>query len=205
MTIRRGEDWGEPGLLAPGAPVATDERSANELLNGAKALPQELGLLGGNLHRSLGSPRNDEVSLRSGPAMRFPLDLGRITLDDGPPMWFFSHVILTERRSGALWNGPTWIVVNGSFVGELNLGPKAHPNDGRLDVTTGQLGFTQRRKALTRARTGAHLPHPDLQLRRVDELTLQSEKLYVDIDGADRTTARSVTIRCVPDAITVVV
>lgn len=205
MTIRRGQDWGAAGTLTPGAPVATDDRSANALLNAGEAPPPEIGLLGGNLHRSLGSPSSDEASLRSGPAMRFPVDLGQIVLDDQPPRWFLSHVILTERRRGALWNGPTWVVVNASFVGELNLGPKAHPNDGRLDITVGQLPFAQRRRAHSRAKTGSHLPHPALEHHRFDQRTLISERLFIDIDGSEQVSARSVVIRCVADALTVVV
>ena len=75
MTIRKGQSWGEPGPLAPDAPVADDDIDAAELLQ-RLWLPSrtvvELGLLGGDLHRTLGAPHHDEDDLRGGTGHALP-------------------------------------------------------------------------------------------------------------------------------------
>lgn len=204
MTIRRGQDWGEPGPLPPGAPVADDDAEAADLLQ-ALWTPEgpvpEVGLLGGDLHRTVGEPHHDEFDLREGRGMRLPMDLGSVRLDDGPPQVFVAHLIATARRDGRLWSSRTVTVLNGSFAGPYNLGPRAHPNDGRLDLVDGTLPRNQRRAGRRRALSGAHLPHPELAERRSARLLVASdEPLHVRLDGRDARPATQMEIVCHPDA-----
>ena len=131
MTIEKGEQWGSPGPLAEDAPVVGEDRAAAMLVAADLAAgrpPGELGLTGGDLHRSLGAPSHTPDALRAGDGTRFPLDVGVVELD-GRPDVFVAHLVATEDRTGRLWRGHTVILVNGSFVGPLDLGPRAHPND----------------------------------------------------------------------------
>jgi hypothetical protein len=209
MTIRKGQDWGHAGALTAGAPVLDTDRGAALLLQAAldagEPLP-ELGLVGGDLHRSLGAPRHSVQDLFDGVGMRLPIDVGTVRLDDGPPQVFVAHLVATARRSAALWSSRTLVVMNATFRGDLDLGPRAHPNDGRLDVTDGVLPMNERRRGRARARTGSHLPHPALRERRVRELTVSAEqRWYVWLDDELVGAARTLEVVCVPDATVVVV
>lgn len=209
MTIRKGQDWGSSAALAADAEVLDSDRAASRLLQAAldagEPLP-ELGLVGGDLHRSLGAPRHRAQDLYDGVGMRFPVDVGTVRLDGGAPQVFLAHLVATARRGAALWSSRTLVVMNGTFRGELDLGPRAHPNDGRLDVTDGVLPFQERRRGRTRARTGSHLPHPALRERRIRELTVAADdRWYVWLDDELVGDARTLDLACVPDATAVVV
>ena len=150
MTIRPGEEWGVPCEVAPGWPRVTTDAAV------ADRAPGPLVVAGGDLFWNLGG--------RGGPtAMQFPIDL--LFVEIGEQTYrAAAHVVLR----GVAWSGPTIIAMNASHLGPWYLGPKAHPNDGLVDVTVGQLGWAQRWQARKRAATGAHLPHPDLRYRRVE-------------------------------------
>ncbi len=213
MTIEKGQPWGSPGPLAEDAPVVAEDRAAAVLVAAdlaAGRTPGEIGLLGGDLHRSLGAPRRTAEALRAGEGTRFPLDVGVVELD-GRADVFVAHLVATEDRSGRLWRGHTVILVNGSFVGPLDLGPRAHPNDGRLDLTEGSLPRGQRRAGRRRARTGTHLPHPDLRARPVRSYEVvaaevgRGRPLHVWLDGHHVGRFAELSVECRPDAVTVVV
>ena len=209
MTIRKGEDWGEHGPLAAGAPVCPDDVTAAAALaaqtTAGTAMP-EVGLVGGDLHQTLGGPSRGETELRTGMGVRYPVDLieveatapdGTVTLHTG-----LAHLEVRGRRRFA---GHTVVVMNAAFVGPSNLGPRAHPNDGRLDVTQGSLPRRVWKDGERRARTGTHVPHPDLAESRVHELVVDDVgKLGWWLDGVKMPTAVRLVVRCRPDAAVVV-
>ncbi len=211
MTIRRGHDWGDAGALAADAPVfATDFEASCALqasLDSGGGLPAEIGLVGGDLHRTLGAPVHEERDLRSGRAMRLPVDVGIVRMDSGEDVVMLAHLVAMSAGRGRIFNGKTLVVMNGAFVGSLNLGPRAHPNDGRLDVTIGTLPRADRRQARTRALTGSHLPHPALAEQRIAAATfdLGPDGLVVQVDGRHVGRARRLEVECRPDALVVVV
>jgi hypothetical protein len=208
VTIRKGEAWGAPGSLPADAPVAEDDaQAAAELqrrwgVDGAAPTdPPHIGLLGGDLHRTVGEPHHDEHDLRSGQGMCLPMDAATVRLDGGAPQVFVAQLIATADRRGRLWHGRTITVVNGSFAGPYDLGPRAHPNDGRLDLVDGELPPRQRRMGRRRALTGSHLPHPDLTERRTAHHVVESDRvLHVRLDDVDVGVARRLEITCHPDA-----
>ncbi len=207
MTIRKGESWGEPGGLAPGSPVVDTDDGARRHLQRSwsssddRSGTPEIGILGGDLHRTLGAPRHDRADLLAGRATRFPMDLGTVQVDDGPEQVFVAHLVATASPSGRLWSSRTVIAMNGSFAGQLNLGPRAHPNDGRLDIVDGRLPRQQRRAGRRRALTGSHVPHPDLAERRTAHVVIDSDRpLHLLLDGVSAGTGTRLELRCHPDA-----
>ena len=78
-----------------------------------------LGLLGGDLCRTLGGP-GDEARLRSDDAMTFQVDVGAALLD-GRLHWFVAHLI--ARRSW--WRGRLVAVMNAEWLGAWDLGPRS--------------------------------------------------------------------------------
>lgn len=203
MTIQKGEPWGEPGALPRHGVLVGSDDEARDIITAARRAGEPippLGLLGGDLCRTLGG-RGDEGRIRSSEAMTFPVDLGEVLLD-GHLHFFLAHLV--ARR--ALWRGLSVVAMNAAFVGDLNLGPKAHPNDGLLDVTTGQLHLGELLRARARARLGAHLPHPRLAMRRVPAEQVEFDRpVPVRLDGRPVGRFRILSIRLEPDALTVVV
>lgn len=211
MTIRRGVDWGEPGPLAPGAPVVDGDAALVRAVLGAVEAGRavEVGLLGGDLHRTLGSPRHTVEELRAGEGMRLPVDLGEVVLHrpDGSEdrAWFCAHLVATEGR-GPLFADRSVVVMNAAFRGGLNLGPRAHPGDGLLDITDGRLGWWERRLARGRMATGSHLPHPDLAVARRRSVEASFDRpARVALDGTEVGSAVALQVWCRADAVTVVV
>jgi hypothetical protein len=203
MTIRKGGPWGESGPLpADGVVVRTDAeaRAVVEEAWRAGRPPPRLGLLGGDLCRTVGGP-GDEARLRSPSAVTFPVDLG-IAEFDGQRHCFVAHAI--ARRSW--WHGRVVAAMNAQWLGPLDLGPRSHPNDGLLDVTDGNPPMGERFEARRRARTGTHLPHPDLRTARVASIDLTFERptaVWLDGTRVGRTSALHLTVA--PDALLVVI
>jgi hypothetical protein len=223
VTVRRGEDWGSRGPLAPDAAVVTADADLIDAVVGGLArrpttsgavcanvpAPPEVGLMGGDLHRTLGSPRHTAAELREGHGMRLPIDICAVELleESGPnrSLYFCAHLVATEGR-GRLFAGRTVVAMNAAFRGEENLAPRAHPGDGLIDTLEGSLGFADRVRARRRLVTGTHVPHPSLTTRRVTEAGFEfSSPTRIVLDGRDPVHARVFRIRCLPDAVTVVI
>lgn len=203
MTIEKGADWGSAAPLPPQGVVVRSDHEANVAISAARRVGQPmppLGLLGGDLCRTLGG-LGDEARLRSADAMTFPVDLG-VALVDGRVRYFVAHLI--ARRPW--WRGRAVAVMNAQYLGPWDLGPRSHPDDGLLDITDGSLPLGQRLQARSRARAGAHLPHPALHTSRVAAAQFDfAPPLDVWIDGERLGRAKVLSVRVEPDALTVVV
>jgi hypothetical protein len=203
VTIGKGSPYGEPGTLpADGVVVGSDAEAAavvTDARRGGHAVPT-LGLIGGDLCRTLGG-LGDADRLRTPDATTFPVDLGCVLLD-GHLHYFVAHLAAHRRW----WSGRFAVVMNAEWLGELDLGPRAHPGDGLLDVTDGKLGLRDRLAARRRARTGSHLPHPGLRTSRSGRVELSfPDGVPVFLDGVAVGPARELMVHVEPDALTVVV
>jgi hypothetical protein len=157
------DGWREPGGLPDGAPVVHSDAELRSLVEHARRTGEALplvGLAGGDLCRTLGG-RGEERRLRSDDGARCRVDVGRANLD-GAEHWFVAHLVARRRW----WRGRLFVAMNAEWCGDLCLGPRAHPGDGLLDVTRGSLRPADRLRARSRARSGSHLPHPDLGVQR---------------------------------------
>ena len=203
MTIEKGQAWGHPAPLPDGGVVVRSDTEARRVVEAARRAgdePPVLGLLGGDLCRTLGGT-GDEARLRSAEAMTFPVDLGAVLID-GTIHWFVAHLI--ARRSW--WRGRVVAAMNAQWRGTWDLGPRSHPNDGLLDISDGDPSLSDRWKARSRLATGTHLPHPDIAVRRVASLQLDlAPPLDIWLDGERVGRGTSVVVRIEPDALTVVV
>ena len=186
-------DWGAPGPLASDAPIAGTDGEVADLVAAAIAAGAELaevGVLGGDLHRALGSPVRSEADLRAGRGLRLPIDVGEVVAHRG------------RRR----WSTRTVVAMNGTHLGRADLGPRAHPNDGLLDVADGMVPRSQVRAAARRELTGSHLPHPGIVQRRTASYEVLDEReLPILVDGRLIGAATHFELRCLPDALTIVI
>jgi len=203
VTIRKGEAWGVAAPLPADGVVVRSDAEASAIVATARTAGHPvpaIGLLGGDLCRSLGG-RGDAQRLRSADAMTFRCDLGVVSLD-GEEHVFVAHAAAHR----GWWRGRALVVMNAAWLGRWNLGPKAHPGDGLLDVSVASVPRGQRRAVERRLRLGAHLPHPSIRATRVPagEWDL-GRATPVYLDGVRVGHARHVVARVEPDALTVVV
>jgi hypothetical protein len=205
MTIRKGEDWGTAETFPPDGVTVHSDSEARALVTEAKRAkrpPPALGLLGGDLCRTVGG-RGDDARLHSPEARRLPVDCGAVLID-GRLHYFVAHLVARTSRWGiSWWSGRIVAAMNAQFHGQWNVAPRAHPNDGRLDVFDVSLGLGDRVKARRRLRHGTHVPHPEIRERRVDASQFEfTRPMTIWLDGDLVGTARHLSLRVEPDALT---
>ena len=193
--IRAGEDWGE--LVDPPSTITSVGDDAELAAHLAQPAGGPVRVTGGDLFRTLGGAE------RSGRLRRYPVDLLWVRIDDAAPVPAVAHVVVRAPRPWGWWTGPLWAVCNVSRVGRWDVAPRAHPNDGRLDVV--EVAATMPRRARLQAArrlpTGSHVPHPDIRVRRSTEATISPERpVLVVVDGRRRGVATRVEVTLTPDA-----
>lgn len=201
MPVQRHGDYGIDAPLPPDAPVVARDADLRAIVLSAQAAGDRIpvvGLIGGDLCRTLGG-RGDRHRLTSDEARTFPVDLGVVTID-GETTVFVAHLVIGRPFVGGT------VVAQAQWLDDLDIGPRSHPGDGLLDVTTGRLPWGQRRAGRRRARTGTHLPHPALRHERVDRyLVVRERAVAVVADGVHLGRHRRMEIGIRPDALSVVV
>ncbi|MEZ5341571.1 MAG: hypothetical protein R2706_08985 [Acidimicrobiales bacterium] len=142
MVIRKGVDWGWDDEVPADLTVCASDAQAAEVVGAAVAAGRQaaITLRRGDLWRTVGGAVDEPAS---GSSRCLPIDLGYVQLDDGPERPFVAHVV--ARRFG--WQGTSCVVMNAAWVGDLYLGPRAHPNDDLLDITVGSVPLRQRFEA----------------------------------------------------------
>ena len=208
MTIRRNQPWGSAATLPAGAPVASSNAELRRLITcqrtgDAPATP--IGVVGGDLWRVVGAPSGSAARLRSEHARTASIDLIEATAD-GDTHWACVGAVVRN----SWWRGPVVAAMSAESLGVWRLAPAAHPNDGRLHVvSTGldqlALSVTQRALARRRLRSGAHLPHPAIAVRRVEGWEHRFDQpigLWLDGERVGRCRELALIIR--PDAALIV-
>ena len=209
MTIRKGEQWGEPCSAPIGLPEFATERDLGGHIRGSGSIP-EASLKSGTLIQALGvstkTPDRGQIKVL--------IDLIKVeyTGHDGCDRDDIAvGSVLIGRRS---WWGDLCIVSNCGYLGTRELLSKAHPNDGVMDVLTvrSTMTFMQRLQAWRRTSTSSHLPHPDISTKQTVHFswpTVGNEALSkgtrLVIDGEALGLVKSVRMQVIPDAITLYV
>ena len=203
MTIRKGQDWGHHGALPSDGVIAESDAEVHRIINDARSTGRPIptvGLIGGDLARALGST-GKVARLHSDQAREVPIDIG-VALVDGQPRWFVAHLVVRHR----MWSGRWVVAMNAEYLGGWKMAPRAHPNDGRLDVLEGQLSFDDRLKARRRLPSGDHLPHPSIRSRQVDAFQVEFDRpTPLWLDGVPYGRVAAISVRVEPDALRCVV
>jgi hypothetical protein len=197
MTIRRGEPWGSEVPRPDHLVVASDDHELAELLHAGE--PRPIALAGGDLLRTVGGrpPEGRETLLA------LPVDLVLVRLDDGDPRPAVAHVAARSPWwSGSWWRGEIVVVMNAEFLGDAEVAPRGHPNDGRVEtLRTVSMPLRQRLAVRRRLPAGGHLPHPDLETRSTRETGWEfRRRRTILVDGVRAGTARRLGVEVVPDA-----
>lgn len=218
MTIEKGEPWGgpadepEPQLVA-GSDAELASIAAGQLETG---LSGAVLLTGGDLLATLGV----EGIRPPGERHAYPIDLAFAYLRSDPDgderraLPFVAHATIAAAGNPVvsllgrvLGHGPdiSVSIMNAAWHGDLRFGPRAHPNDGLLDITEGQVGYRERREAAKRARSGSHLPHPALKTNRAANWEARFDQARsVCLDGQQVGRFIGVRVELVADACAVV-
>lgn len=208
MTIRKGEGWGTVGPAPPDAPVALSDRDAARVAAAhfaggqvRDAEPPVVVLLAGDLHHCVGAPGDVVARWEEGQSRLLPVDALLVEWEDGREV-AVAHIV--ARRP--LWRGEFVVAMNGTHIGTLDLGPRAHPDDGLVDLTVGRLGARDRLTARRRALHGGHLPHPGLLTTRARRWEGELDRpTLLRIDGEIVGHTQHLSIEVVPDALVVAV
>jgi hypothetical protein len=201
MTIRRGAAWGRAVAPPDGLVVALSDADVVQALGEHPTAPVAVG--GGDLARTLGNP-----PIVGRPTLNaLEIDLVEVRLDGGRPHRACAHVVLRPPwwRGGWL-RGAAVVVMNAEYLGRWDVAPRGHPNDGRAEVfeVASSMGVRTRLRARRRARTAAHVPHPDIVQRSIRAAQWSfPNPVEVTVDGRRVGAARTIDIAVVPDAATV--
>lgn len=198
MTIERGEPWGR--LVPRPDGLVTVEGDA--ALAAAVTMPGHapVTVRTGDLARSLGvvgAAVPDTVN-------ELPIDLVHVGLDGAAPLTACAHVVARSPwMRGHGWRGPILAVMNAEFIGDWDVAPRGHPNDGRVETfaVDPAMSVRQRLSARRRLRSATHVPHPQVTVRSVRSATWTFPyPLEVVVDGRRVGRARAIDVTVVPDA-----
>ena len=206
VTIKPGEPWGDVGPVPAGlVPVYSDAalREIVEMGRRSDAPLPPVGLLGGDLMRAVGGTGDAHRFDGSGEVARLPVDIVRVEAD-GEVAWFVAQLI--ARRSW--WRGELVAAMNAQYRGVYDIAPRAHPNDGRVDVVrvAAAMSVGDRWKARRRLPQGTHVPHPAITTRPAGTIEITFERpLDVRLDGTRWRRCAALRLTVEPDALTVCV
>jgi hypothetical protein len=213
VTIEKGSPWGEAGSPPEGAAHFSSVAQLASVLNGGPhgshhiseaantGAPPEYVLQSRAFSTLLGRrPRT-----ASG-YVRIPIDVLDVEYETRSEAK--SRVVIDSLviGSGYLQGSLTVVTNTGYWLGR-RIAPRAHPNDGRLDVLTVAPNMSRRHRlmALRRARWGLHVPHPSLSVVQSDGYDWSGRPTKVKFDGHTESKVTSLRVRVRTDAIVIYV
>lgn len=189
--IRRGQPWGEPSYMFDDVIIVE-----NDLVLARTNPTNRVFLTGGDIARSLGQP---QVPAVGSACTEVTIDamLCDIMNSDGQSTLI---VAASSIIVGNYWKGRHLIVSNAGWIGDSNVAPRAHPNDGKVEMLTMRSHMSLRQRFLARRKmnTGVHLPHPDLSSAQISTTVIESkgrEILVIDGDKISNWTSISITVQ----------
>lgn len=191
--IRRGEPWGHETIVPPDFSTA-DSDSALARFDSSTPIH----ISGGDIARSIGNPSRPVIG---GSGTEISIDAMRCIVR-GTNSHQETRLAASCVVVGNFWRGRHIIVSNAGWIGDANISPRAHPNDGVVEEMTlsPSMSLRQRILAHQKIRTGTHIPHPDITVSRkkvVEVVRIKREKL--NIDGHRVENWSSVSIEVIPD------
>ena len=205
MTISKGQEWGRFEERPTDLQVAADDFSAGQLITDQilnLASPPNISITKSGLTRTLGiknaSHRNDQMLCTKFDVIEAVYTSANS--DTATRRCFIGHANIYQKY----FLGQIIAILNTSFIGNRDWAPKAHPNDGKLDVVEldGSMSSRQRLTAFRLMKSGSHLPHPKIRYTQKTEYVFIGEKsASMSIDGIRIGSIRRCVFRVLPDAV----
>ncbi len=211
--MKPGDEWGSPTTASPDLEIAGGDPALAAAL--VEAGPDPLVWFrptGSELARAVGLTGPD-ASVRG---IAVPMD--RLDTGCGPAV---NAVVLgipparlrrTDRRSPVrvlvddreLYSGPatTLVVAVGQFLDGVDVVPRGHPGDGRLEVQVYALAPGERAGMRARLPRGTHLPHPGIPTATGRHVRIDGTRRPwpVLLDGVPADPVRDLAVDLVPGA-----
>ncbi|MFM8954990.1 MAG: hypothetical protein ACKOH9_04280 [Actinomycetota bacterium] len=204
MTIKRGQDWGQLVERPDRLHVFDDDSSFGSFLSDNRALDwssMNFAILKSEAARDLGlsGARTDSSQM-----LRTSFDLIEVQAQVGD-LRITRFLVGQAVLGNGFFRGRTVGVFNVSFHAGRDWAPRAHPNDGKMDVVefAKDMKFAQRFAAYRKLKTGSHLPHPDVsyhQSTAYEYDDLRATRLTVD--SLDLGAVKTCTFQVIVDAVT---
>ncbi len=160
MTIEKGAQWGTR-VVAPSIIETSASDQAVALVSGSS--PQ--CITGGELWKCLGEPE-----LVTPGQWCHKVEIDALVCVVTTPKSVMECRAASHIQIGT-WLGVGRFIVlsNSGFLGCRRIAPRAHPNDGVVDVIEFCAGMSWRQRLLSRKRSlhGIHIPHPAILTSRV--------------------------------------
>jgi hypothetical protein len=198
MTIRKSEEWGRPSHAQSVVTVRRDSE-ISDWLTLSQSQSAELQVQGGDTWLSLGRP---DVIRYPSVTWRLPFDAIRVSVGEKELRAYSSLVLRNPWWRGGVFTGDIWCVSLTGILRGRNISPRAHPNDGIIDVLRVKLDMTvrQRIQAWSRAKRGDHLPHYGIEISRLTTTRISSPRtMLLAIDGKRFGQVREIRLEVLPD------
>jgi len=205
VTIRPGESWGRVSSVPAGLVRVDDDAAIRRLVEQRSGHGPEAVVAprSGDCWRAAGG-RQERDRIDAGDEVAIlPWDVFEVWAD-GRRSWAVAHVIARGRA----WSGELVAVMNVDHRGTWDVAPRAHPNDGRLDVVhvDAQLPWRARFQARRRLPLGTHVPHPAIRVRQAESIELTfARPRRLEVDGVVEGWVRNLRVVVHPDRLTLCV
>ncbi|HKY76332.1 MAG TPA: hypothetical protein VJS45_09340 [Acidimicrobiia bacterium] len=214
-TLRPGQSWGTEASGPPDLEVSGGDRMLAEVIGRGLTDPlvrfsaapdsdlaRAIGLVAGAASTGLALPL-DALFVRAGETDAEMVAVNSVVVGVPPDRLRAWHrpVALSIEIDGAAVDAAratALVVMNGQYLRGLDLSPRGHPGDGVAEAQLYALPPGARRAMRTRLKTGAHLPHPAITVRRARRVVVRASRpAALEVDGAPvgEVTALDITLR----------
>jgi len=213
--IKPGEEWGRPTAAAPDFEVRGDDAElARVAARAPGALIRFRPTPGSDLARAVGiqwaGGSGVEVRLDALRAGEYGLACNMVVLGAAPDRLrrWSRRVGVTVTVDGRAWfagRATTVVVATGEFHHGLDLVPRGHPGDGRVEVQVYALAPGERAGMRARLAAGTHVPHPRIAQRTGRRIDVRwsgaaGSRRRIELDGRSRGRTDHVTVEVVGGA-----
>jgi hypothetical protein len=207
VSLRRGEPWGRPATGPPDLEVTGDDAVLARAVEHARTRRGEAPLVrfrpdaASSLARALGLPPGgaptaaglalpvDALDLQPGEHYGRRLAMNGVVTGVPPQRLRGRHALVPvsvtcDGRRLAPGEATTVAVLNGQFLGALDVAPRGHPGDGRAEVVVLAVAPRDRTAMRERMRRGDHLPHPGITVLSARSVRVEwAREQPVEVDG----------------------
>jgi hypothetical protein len=212
--VKRGDPWGEP-VSGPADLELTggDADLARLLERHPGALVRYRAAPDSDLARALGISATGELSGLAAPIDGLKVDPGGHAVNGVvlgvPPARVRATTpsanvaVSVNGREIATGRATTVVIANGQFFDGLDVVPRGHPGDGRLEVQVYALRRGERRAMRARLPQGVHLPHPRITTTtgRQVEVHVRDGRMPLTVDGVAHEPVADLAVALMPAAL----
>jgi hypothetical protein len=228
--IRKGQPWGRPATAPADFEVTGDDAALAAAVagtpgarirfrpTGASELARAVGLEPAATETGAPDPgaTNSEASPAPEGMTELPMDVlafadgtlavNMVVLGTSPERLgrFARRTELRIRADNRVWFNDectTVVLAVGQWLHGIDLVPRGHPGDGRVEIQAYRLRPSERRAMRRRLASGAHLPHPRIPTRTAHRIEIEAAApVPLEVDGLAREPVRRLTAEVRADA-----